>query len=94
MEKKSYETIENELALAKDALLNEVMHRQQLGVQLQDAAARYREFQSKAVRDLQEIRTAAKSQDYARVLEKVTQCIGPEPKEPEEKATEPAKAAK
>lgn len=81
MEKKSYETIENELALAKDALLNEVMHRQQLGAQLQEAAAKYREFQSKVVSDLQEIRTAAKSQNYARVLEKVTQCIGPEPEE-------------
>lgn len=77
MEKKSYETIENELALAKDALLNEVIHRQQLGVQLQDAAARYRKFQAKAVNDLQEIRTAAESQNYDEISAIVTRCLGP-----------------
>lgn len=81
MEQKPYETIEKELALAKDTLLNEVTHRQQLGAKLQDAANKHHEFQSLVARDLQDIRTAAKSQNFNEILAIVDRCIGPEPEE-------------
>lgn len=91
---KSMEQLHAELAHAKDTLLNEVSHRQQLGAQLQDAAMQMRNFQSMVMADMQAIRTAAKSKNVTEILAIVERSIGQEPKEPVAPVADEPQAAK
>lgn len=78
MEMKPYEVIAQELALAKDTLLNEVMHRQQLASQLKSAAMNASSFQNLAANNLREIRAAVNERRYVDALSIIDRSIGPE----------------
>lgn len=90
---KSVEQLQAELSLAKDTLLNEVMHRQQLGAKLQEAADRMQNLQNIVVADMKAIRQTAKEKKYSEILKIIDKSIGPEPKEPEAPTATVAKAA-